>query len=420
MIVPRLAARSLANRKLSAGLTVASIALSVLLLLGVATIRDAMRTSFADTVSGTDLLVGARTGAVELLLYSVFHIGNATNNIRQTSVDDIARRPEVEWIVPISLGDSHRGFRVVGTSAVFFDRYRYRDRQPIAFRSGKPFADLFDTVIGADVADALGYRVGDQVVVAHGLGTLAGMTHQDAPFVISGVIAKTGTPVDKSVFISMPAIEAIHVDWQNGAPPAPGRATPADLIRAMNLETKQLTAVMVGVKPNANPGALRQYVVTYRDEPLTAVLPADALDRLWSVFAPAETALVAISLAVMLAAVVGMMTTILSTLGERRREMAILRAVGARPTTVFALLLAEAGALAIAGALAGIALTYAALFVARPWIDGKFGLYLPLAAPGPPEALALAIAVLAGLAVGLVPAARAYRNSVADGIIVRS
>lgn len=418
MIVARIAALSLANRRLSATLTVATIALSIVLLLGVSTVRSAMRASFADTIAGTDLLVGARTGAVELLLYSVFHIGNATNNIRQSSLDEIARRPEVAWVVPISLGDSHRGYRVVGTSADFFARYRYRAGTALAFAAGRPFADLFDTVIGADVADALGYRVGDPIVVAHGLGGL--QTHQDAPFAISGVLAKTGTPVDKSVFIGMAAIEAIHVDWRNGAPPAPGRSTPAELIRAMNLVTTQLTAAMIGVRPAADAETLRRFVAGYAAEPLTAVLPSAALEQLWSVFAPAETALIAISAAVVLAAILGMMTTILSTLDERRREMAILRAVGARPATVFGLLLAEAGSLALAGALLGTALTYLVLAFARPLVDRRFGLYLPLAPPGRQELLAIAAAILVGLLAGLVPALRAYRNSVADGILVRS
>ena len=140
MIVLRLALQSLRNRWLTALLTVLAIAVSIMLLLGVEKVRTGARQSFADTISGTDLIVGARSGSIQLLLYSVFRIGNATNNITWASYQDIAARPEIAWIVPLSLGDSHRGFRVLGTTPDYFAHYRYRQthgprRSPRASRS---------------------------------------------------------------------------------------------------------------------------------------------------------------------------------------------------------------------------------------------------------------------------------------------
>src|SRR6185295_17966058 len=101
-------------------------AVSIALLLGVEKVRTGARQSFADTISGTDLIVGARSGSLNLLLYSVFRIGNATNNLTWTSYQDIAARPEVAWIVPLSLGDSHHQFRVLGTSPEYFQHYKFR------------------------------------------------------------------------------------------------------------------------------------------------------------------------------------------------------------------------------------------------------------------------------------------------------
>ena len=161
MIIPRLAWQSLANRWLTGLLTTLAIALSVMLLLGVEKVRTGARQSFADTISGTDLIVGARSGSLNLLLYSVFRIGNATNNVTWKSYKDFAALPEVEWIVPLSLGDSHRGFRVLGTTTDYFKRYQYRRGQPLTFASGGPFADLFDAVVGSEVASSLGYKAGD-------------------------------------------------------------------------------------------------------------------------------------------------------------------------------------------------------------------------------------------------------------------
>jgi putative ABC transport system permease protein len=170
VLIARLALASLANRRAAALLTVLAIALSVALLLGVEKVRRGARDSFAATISGTDLIVGARTGDVQLLLYSVFRIGNATANVTWRSYEEVAARPEVAWVVPLSLGDSHRGFRVLGITPAYFERYRYRRDRPLAFAAGGPFGGLFDAVLGADVAEALGYRLGDPLVVAHGLG----------------------------------------------------------------------------------------------------------------------------------------------------------------------------------------------------------------------------------------------------------
>jgi putative ABC transport system permease protein len=419
MIVARLAWASLLNRKITALLTVLAIAASVMLLLGVEKVRTGARQSFADTISGTDLIVGARTGDVQLLLYSVFRIGNATNNVTWRSYNDIASRPDVAWAVPLSLGDSHRGFRVLGTSRAYFDRYRYREGQGLTFTAGAPFADVFDAVLGADVAAALGYRLGDPIVVAHGLGSVSFAPHADKPFRVAGILAKTGTPVDRTVHVSLEGIEAIHVDWQGGAR-APGTGLPADEVRKMDLTPKAITAAMIGLKTRIAVFRLQRAVNDYAEEPLSAILPGVALQELWSLIGTAETALAAISIMVVVTALLGMATMILATLNERRREMAILRSVGARPATILALLTAEAAALTAAGVVLGGLLLYGALWALRPYIDARYGLYLDIQPPTAREWEALAAIVGGGVLAGIVPAIRAVRLSLADGMMVRS
>lgn len=221
-----LALRSLANRRTTALLTLCAIAVSVALLLGVQKLRTAARDGFANTVSGVDLIVGARSGQINLLLYSVFRVGDATANVSWETYQKVARRSDVAWTIPLSLGDSHRGYRVLGTNLDYFRHYRFAGGRELAFESGKPFADLYDAVLGAEVARALGYKVGDSVVIAHGLGNVSFAQHEDKPFRIVGILARTGTPVDRTVHVSLEAITAIHVDWQSGmrALPEIGRA----------------------------------------------------------------------------------------------------------------------------------------------------------------------------------------------------
>lgn len=418
MSLLRLAVLSLLNRRVTALLTLAAIALSTCLLLGVETVRTGARASFADTVSGTDLIVGARSGSVQLLLYSVFRIGNATNNVTWESYEDIAARPEVDWIVPISLGDSHRGFRVMGTTDAYFDRYRYRGGRPLTFAAGGRFEDLFDTVVGAEVAEALGYEVGDEIVVAHGLASFT--THGDKPFRISGILARTGTPVDRTVHVGLEAIEAIHVDWTNGAQAPEGRRASVEDVRAMDLSPRAITAALVGVKSRLQIFGLQRWINEYPQEPLLAVLPGVALQELWSIVGVAETALVGVSAMLVATALIGLAAMIFAGLDARRREMAILRAVGARPATILALLVLEATLISAAGAAAGLGLLYALLALARPWIDSAFGLWLPLNAPGLDEAALLAAVVAAGAAASLPPAIRAWRMSLADGMTIRT
>ncbi|MEM9146079.1 MAG: ABC transporter permease [Pseudomonadota bacterium] len=414
-MILRLTLRSLANRWMTVALTVFATALSVALFLGVEKLRNGARTSFADTVSGVDLIVGARSGSVQLLLYSIFRIGNATNNITWETYQDLGGMAAVDWIVPLSLGDSHRGFRVLGTTPAYFERYKYRSGRALALREGKVFEDVFDAVLGSDVAAQLGYRLGDKIVVAHGIASFS--LHDDKPFQVSGILEKTGTPVDRTVHVSLAGIEAIHVDWQGGAR-IPGQSVSAEAVRSMDLTPKAITAAMIGVRSKLAIFRLQREINQYTEEPLLAVLPGVALQELWSLVAVAETALTGVSAMVVATALLGMAAMILAGLGERRREMAILRSVGARPRTVVSMLLLEAALISLAGAAVGLVCLYGGLVIVQPWLDAAYGLYVPITPPTARELLTMVAIVAAGTGIGLVPAIRAYRMSLADGMTV--
>ena len=213
--------QSLRNRALTASLTVLAIAFSVMLLLGVEKVRTGARQSFADTISGTDLIVGARSGSIQLLLYSVFRIGNATNNVTWKSYEDIAKRPEVAWIVPLSLGDSHHGFRVLGTTPDYFQRYKYRHGQSADVRCRRAVQGPVRRGRSAPMwRRRSATRSATRSSSRTGSARSSFVEHADKPFRVSGILAKTGTPVDRTVHVSLEAIEAIHVDWQSGMPRA--------------------------------------------------------------------------------------------------------------------------------------------------------------------------------------------------------
>lgn len=419
MIVLRLAVLSLANRWVTVALKVLTIAVSVALLLGVEKVRTGARQGFANTISGTDLIVGARSGGVQLMLYSVFRIGNATNNMSWASYSEIAARPEVAWAVPLSLGDSHRGYRVLGTTREYFERYRYGRNRPLALAQGAVFGDVFDAVLGSQAAEELGYVLGQRIVVAHGLASVGAADHDDKPFRVAGILARTGTPVDRTIHVSLEAIEAIHVDWQGGAR-VPGQTVGADEARRMDLQPSSVSAALIGLKSRLSVFSLQRFVNDYREEPLSAVLPGLALQELWSLVGVAETALIAVSALVVATALLGMLIAIVSTLNERRREMAILRSVGAGPGHVLGLLVAEAALLATLGVVAGLGLLYAGLAAMRPAVESAFGFYLDLDWLDAREAMMLVGIVAAATLAGVFPGLRAYGNSLADGMTVRT
>ena len=417
MLLLRIAAKSLLNRRTSVLLTIISIAVSVALLLGVEKVRDQAKQSFTNTISGTDLIIGARSGSVQLLLYSVFRIGDASNNITWQSYQDIAGHSRVAWTIPISLGDSHRGYRVVGTNTDYFKHYKYGRKQPLALSEGQAFSSLHDVVLGAEVAAQLGYRVDDELVVAHGTGNASFAKHDDQPFHVSGILAATGTPVDRALYVSLEAIEAIHVDWKSGAylPGSGGKQT----LETRDLQPQAITAVLVGLKSKVATFQLQRAVNNYRKEPLLAILPGVALQELWSMLSVAENAMLVISACVVLSGLFGMLTVLLSGLNERRREMAILRSVGARPVHVYCLLVMETCLLTLLGILLGTGLLFMVLAAGLNLLETQFGLYLQLTWLSLHELGLLGAIFIAGLCTGLIPGYRAYRYSLADGMTIR-
>lgn len=413
-----LAWASLLNRRLTASLAILAIAMSVALLLSVERIRQDARTSFTNTVSDVDLVVGARSGAVQLLLYSVFRIGDATNNVSWQSYTELSAQPDVAWSIPLSLGDSHRGFRVLGTSTAYFEHYRHGDGRLLEFAEGVAFDDVFDAVLGSEVARKLGYGVGDPLVVAHGTGKVGLVEHDNQPFQVAGVLAPTGTPVDATVHVSLEGIEAMHADWQSGAK-IPGQSTDPDELRARELVPRAVTAFLLGLESRRSVFRVQRAINEYRDEPLLAILPGVALQELWSLVGVAERALLLVSGFVVAAGLVNLVSVLFAGLEERRREIAILRASGARPEQVFLLLSAEAALLGLGGIVAGTILHYCGLLGAGWWLERSFGLTLTAGLPGMRECMMLGSIFLCAVLAGCLPAWRAYRRSLADGMTIR-
>jgi putative ABC transport system permease protein len=292
---------------------------------------------------------------------------------------------------------------------------------------------LYEAVIGSEVARKMGYALGQSITLGHGMddhdhghshshspapASPASPNHDDKPFKVVGILAPTGTPVDRTVHVSLQALEALHLGWVAGIP-MPGGHIPADQARKFNLQPEEVTAALVGLKSRAAVFNVQRFVNFYEEEALMGVMPGVALGELWSVLGLGENTLLAVSALVALVSVVSLVAVVLTGLNERRRELAVLRAVGAAPRHVLGLLTLEGLWVTCAGVALGVLLAHSGMALATPWLQQSLGIRLQMEAPLPSQ-LALAGAVLlAGLLASLGPAWRAYRLSLADGLSPR-
>lgn len=421
-----LAIASLKNRRGSVLLTLFSIVISISLLLSVEFTRGQVKDSFTRTVSGVDLIVGARTGQLNLLLYSVFRIGNPTSGINWQSVAQLNDNPSVAWMIPIALGDAHEGYRVVGTTNSYFEHFKYGNRQPLTFSTGDRFAHDKSAVIGAEVARELGYRPGSELVVAHGLGDVSFKKHDTHPFTVSGVLAPTGTPVDQAVYVTLNGLDAVHekgktVRRQPISRPADddqdSHHNHDDVTHTLSDDApEKVSAVMVGLNNRVAALQLQHQINQYKDEPLMAILPGVALAQLWALMGNVEKLLLGISALILLSSLVGLTTMLLASMRERRQEIAVLRAIGAGPGTILWLIQAEALLISGAGCVIALAAVSLTVLLTSDWLSSEYGLFVSGSLLTPSTAVVMVSVILATWLVSFIPAIAAYRRALHSGL----
>lgn len=394
---------SLLSRKKTVLLTFCSLVISIVVLLSVEHIRLQAKDSFNRTISGVDLIVGAPSGQLNLLLYSVFRMGSPTNNIAFESYNMFKEHDLVKWAIPIALGDSHRGFRVMGTDEEYFEHFRYGNKQPLTFNTGEPFEHLFETVIGADVAGTLQYKLGDKIVISHGMGATSFTHHDTSPFVIRGILAPTGTPVDKTVHISLRALEAIHL--------SPNKLTAVIANHDLAPQPDNITSVMLGLTNKFATFTLQRNINNYPDDRLMAILPGVAMAELWSLMSTVENLLRVIALLVLISSLFGLATMLLASMNERRGEIAVLRVLGAGPMVILILILLEALILVVLSVMTAMGVLTLALLSLKDFLAAEFGLFLSHNILSPEIIMMVGMVFIATLVVSIFPGYEAYKNA---------
>lgn len=385
-----LASKSLINRKGSVLLTITALAVSLFVLLAVDHIRLQTKQSFASTLSGTDLIVGSRTSSINLLLYSVFRIGSPTANLSWDSYQYYKNHPKVAWTIPISLGDSHKGFRVMGTTQDFFLHYQYGNKKKVVFAEGKKFNDMPEVVLGADVAKQLQYAINDPIVLAHGIAATSFSIHDQHPFNIVGILEPTGTPIDQSLYVSLQGIEAIHNNTAS---------------------TTSITAFMVGLTSRMSTFTLQKNINQYSAEALTAILPGVALSELWHIVGSVEDILAVISYLVLLASLLGLSAMLLASIRERQQEIHLLRIIGAPPSYIFLIIELEAILIALISTGCSLLALTSVLIAFQSTLTAELGLRLSANLFSMNNLLILGLVQIAAIIAAAIPAAMAYRSA---------
>ena len=418
-----LAWRSAWSRRHALAMVALSVSVSVLILLGVQQLRHDARQSFTQALSGVDLIVGPRGSASELMLYSVFQLGRPSRNMAHEAYVALRALPQVRWAVPVQLGDTYRGFPVLGTTPELFEVFQTQGAR-LQWAQGRPFADpqadagaVVEAVLGAQVAARHGLSVGDRLVLTHGRSDGLAPDHADQPFTVVGVLQATGAPIDRNVIISLQGFEALHqgmgapgLPWLGGAGAAPTVAERAALV------PRELTAVWVGLHARTEVFSARRGIERLPQDSLMAVLPGVALDELWQVVKLAENALLAIGVLVAVSGMLSVAAVLMVGLSARRKELAVLRALGATPLALLGLVWLEALGVCLMGMLGGLLLHGLGLWALQDLLRTELGIAVQWGWPTAEVAWSLAGLVLAAWLAASVPALRAYRLSLVDGL----
>lgn len=441
----KVALRSLLTRKLALSLVVLAIALSLSALLITRTLSDGLRSGFSSSVSGTDLIVAARSHPLQVVLYSVFRLGSPTQALSAQRWDSIRTRADVAWSFPLVLGDSHRGYAVIGTTDEYFAHFRYGRQQSLQAEAGAElaFRHPLQVIIGAEVARTLGYQRGDHLIISHGSHQHSFHHHDELSFAIAAVLQPTGTPVDRSIHVHLNTLEALHSpellnlvagsepthaehsdtehghkhehDHRHGHHPLhiPAAEAPAlpDLSFDQLPSATAVSAVFVGLKSRALAFRAQAQLNAADAEPLTAVMPGVALSEFWQLMKQAESLLQLLSGVMLVTALLGSVAMLQLSLVVRQPEIGLLRLIGARPRHILALLQLEVLLMMAASWLLALLLGSAFMALLQHWLGAHYGVAVSGLLSLTELPLYMLLSVALALVAGLIPALSAYRMS---------
>ena len=403
--------KSMRSRIIPTSLVTISLMASMVLLLSIERIQQGAEEGFNQSISGVDAIIGPRSSSIELVLYTVFHLGRPSNNITTKTVNDVKLRGDISWLVPIALGDSHKGFRVVATEPNYFEHIKYANGQPLVFSKGVAFAELSETVLGSDVAEKLSYRVGSKIQITHGSVESIGSKHDDFSFVVTGILNKTGTPIDRAIFLDLKGYELLHLGWKSGK-----KIFNLDDINLSSLPEdalipKTVTAAFIGLKSKLTLFNFSKNIREYPKEAISAVIPGIALSELWSIVGLVDKGFQLLSWIIIAISLIAMVTLIIASLDNRKQEMTIYRANGASPKFLAMMVLCESLVIGLTAIVGAIILVTIVTYFATVQLNLALGISPSFKWISMGEITVFSFILLAGALSSLIPAVMVFRKN---------
>ena len=403
--------KSIRSRIIPTSLVTISLMASMVLLLSIERIQQGAEEGFNQSISGVDAIIGPRSSSLELVLYTVFHLGRPTNNITTKTIDDMRLRSDISWLVPIALGDSHRGFRVVATESNYFEHIQYANNQSLTFSKGGVFSELSEAVVGSDVAEKLNYSIGSKIQITHGSIESTGNKHDDFSFKVVGVLNKTGTPIDQAVFLDLKGYELLHLGWQSGKKVLSLEDIDLSSLPDDALTPKTVTAAFVGLKSKLTLFNFSKSIREYPKEAISAVIPGIALSELWSIVGLVDKGFQLLSWIIIAISLIAMVTLIIASLDNRKQEMTIYRANGASPKFLAAMVIYESLVIGLVAIIGAVILVTIVTYFASNQLNLALGISPSFKWISLDEIKVFSIILLAGVLSSLIPAAMVFRKN---------
>ena len=399
------------SRIIPTSLVTISLMASMVLLLSIERIQQGTEEGFNQSISGVDAIIGPRSSSLELVLYTVFHLGRPTNNITTKTINDVKQRSDISWLVPIALGDSHRGYRVIATEPNYFQHIRYGNNQPLTFSKGAPFAELSEATLGSDVAEKLNYSVGSEIQITHGSIESIGSKHDDFSFTVTGVLNKTGTPIDQAIFLDLKGYELLHLGWKSGKKVFSLEDIDLSSLPPDALNPKTVTAAFVGLISKLTIFNFSKNIREYTEEAISAVIPGIALSELWSIVGLVDKGFQLLSWIIIAISLIAMVTLIIASLDNRKQEMTIYRANGASPKFLAAMVIYESLVIGLVAIIGAIILVTAVTYFATSQLNLALGISPSFKWISLDEIKVFGIILLSGALSSLIPAAMVFRKN---------
>ena len=403
--------KSMRSRIIPTSLVTISLMASMVLLLSIERIQQGTEEGFNQSISGVDAIIGPRSSSLELVLYTVFHLGRPTNNITTKTINDVKQRSDISWLVPIALGDSHRGYRVIATEPNYFQHIRYGNNQSLTFSEGAPFTELSEATLGSDVAKKLNYSVGSEIQITHGSIESIGSKHDDFSFTVTGVLNKTGTPIDQAIFLDLKGYELLHLGWKSGKKVFSLEDIDLSSLPPDALNPKTVTAAFVGLKSKLTIFNFSKNIREYPEEAISAVIPGIALSELWSIVGLVDKGFQLLSWIIIAISLIAMVTLIIASLDNRKQEMTIYRANGASPKFLAAMVVYESLVIGLAAIIGAIILVTAVTYFATSQLNLALGISPSFKWISLDEIKVFSIILLSGASSSLIPAAMVFRQN---------